>query len=150
MKKNFIFCLLATFCSISLFTACSDDDDNNVDTTINDIVGTYDGTLQVLGQPIDEKITLEKISDSKVKVILEDFEFMGMPIGDISAECMAVKDDDGHLDLTGTSTVFVAMFEAELPVAINGDADGKNLELEITIQEIPNIGVLSVEFNGNK
>lgn len=144
--------MLAAFCSISLFTACSDDDDDNkVEITVNDIVGTYDGTLAVLGENIEESIRLEKVNDSKVKVVLEDFEFSGMPIGTINAECLATKDDNGHFDLTGTATVVVAMLgNVELPVAVTGDADGTELELEIAISNIPAIGDLSVEFNGTK
>ena len=41
MKKN-LFYLLALICSVSLFTACSDDDDNGSDgETVSPYIGTY-------------------------------------------------------------------------------------------------------------
>lgn len=40
MKKN-LFYLFALICSVSLFTACSDDDDNGNDKPVNPLVGTY-------------------------------------------------------------------------------------------------------------
>lgn len=46
-KKCFLFvCCVCTMC---LFAACSDDDDDNKVLTVNDIVGTYAGSLDVAG-----------------------------------------------------------------------------------------------------
>ena len=47
MKKN-LFYLFALICSMSLFTACSDDDDPDYSKVIEEeIAGNYKGTLTV-------------------------------------------------------------------------------------------------------
>lgn len=152
MKKSFLMCLFAALCTVVSFTACSsdDDDDNTVAVSVDDIAGTYDGTLSVLGSTIDEEIKIEKINDTKVKVRLEDFSFSGMPIGDIAAECSATPDNNKIL-INGNAIVTVAMLgNAELPVTVNGNATDKELDLTINITDIPAIGTISVNFNGTK
>ncbi|MBR3854917.1 MAG: calycin-like domain-containing protein [Bacteroidaceae bacterium] len=155
MKKNYFYLLFMALCTVCMFTACSsDDDDNNTDKPIvlNDIIGTYKGSLEVLGSSIDEQLTVEKVDDSKVRVVLKDFTFGQMPIGTISAECAAVKDDKGtSYDIYGTAVVTVAMFDnAELPVTVDGECNGKELDVTISINEAPVVGSLEVDFYGKK
>lgn len=142
-------------CTVCMFTACSsDDDDNNVNKPIalNDIVGTYKGSLQVMGSPVEEQLVIEKIDDSHVRVKLDDFSFGGMEIGDISAACSVAKDDNAtEYNIYGTAAITVAMLgNVELPVVVDGDCNGKELDVTITINDIPAIGELEVEFYGKK
>lgn len=77
MKKS-IFYLFAVICTMCLFTACSDDDDNDGPLIVDNVVGTYKGTLTVLGAPTpDTSISLIKVSDSEVTIELKDFSFLG-------------------------------------------------------------------------
>lgn len=156
MKKNYFYLLFMALCTVCMFTACSSDDDDNNDVkkpiVLNDIIGTYKGTLQVMGSPIEEQLTLNKIDDSHVRVQLKDFSFGAMSIGDISADCSVAKNESAtEYDIYGTATVTVAMLgNVELPVVVDGDCDGKELEVTISIKDIPAIGELEVEFFGKK
>ena len=48
MKKSVFYYLFAVICTVCLFTACSDDDDDdNKVLTVDNIVGTYPGDLDV-------------------------------------------------------------------------------------------------------
>lgn len=47
MKKSVFYYLFAVICTVCLFTACSDDDDDNKILTVDNIVGTYPGDLDV-------------------------------------------------------------------------------------------------------
>ncbi|MBP3613480.1 MAG: calycin-like domain-containing protein [Bacteroidaceae bacterium] len=155
MKKNYFYLLFMALCTVCMFTACSSDDDDkdtNKPIVLNDIVGTYKGTLQVMGTSLEEQLVVEKVDDSKVRVVLKDFTFANMPIGTISAECAAVKDDNGtSYDIYGTAVITVAMFNnAELPVIVDGDCNGKELDVTIAIKEAPMVGDIEVEFYGKK
>ncbi|MBQ5731111.1 MAG: hypothetical protein IIV57_05795, partial [Bacteroidaceae bacterium] len=59
MKKNYFYLLFMALCTVCMFTACSSDDDDkdtNKPIMLNDIIGTYNGTLQVMGTSIEEKL----------------------------------------------------------------------------------------------
>ena len=49
MKKNLFYYLFVVLCTATLFTSCSDDDDNgkNGDDQVTDISGKYKGSLEV-------------------------------------------------------------------------------------------------------
>lgn len=155
MKKNFIYLFFVALCTVCAFTSCSsDDDDNTVNKPIvlNDIVGTYDGVLQVMGNLINEELAIEKIDDSHVRVVLDDFSYATVKLGDISADCSAVKSEDAtKYKINGTAAVKVAMFgNIELPVEVDGECNGQKLDVTISINDVPVIGALSVEFVGKK
>ena len=52
MKKNLFYYLFAMICSVALFASCSDDDDEVTGLTIDQVVGTFTGQLEVLNQSI--------------------------------------------------------------------------------------------------
>lgn len=155
MKKNYFYLLFMALCTVCMFTACSSDDDDkdtNKPIMLNDIIGTYNGTLQVMGTSIEEKLVIEKVDDSNVRVVLKDFTFANMPIGTISAECAAAKDDKGTAyNIYGTAKIAVAMFNnIELPVTVDGDCNGKELDVTISIEDAPMVGNIEVDFYGKK
>lgn len=93
MKKS-IFYLFAVVCTVCLFAACSDDDDDDKVLTVDNIVGAYSGTLTVLGAPTpNTPISLIKVSDSKVKIELKDFKFLGQSLGDIVVDGCNAKQN---------------------------------------------------------
>lgn len=155
MKKSIFYYLFAVVCTVCLFTACSDDDDDDkkATLTVDNIVGTYTGTLEVMGSSIPStSITVSKVNTTTVKIELKDFEYSGIPVGDISANCTATLDSDGNaMDLAGTATVTVAALgNVELPITIDGDATAERLDIDIDITNIPLLGTLTVEFEGTK
>ena len=80
MKKN-LFYLFALVCSLSLFTACSDDDEKKELTLSqvieNNLVGTYSGKLAIavngtdIATDIDQNISLTKSTSAENAVKLE-------------------------------------------------------------------------------
>lgn len=154
MKKSILYYLFAVVCTVCLFTACSDDDDDDVKgLTVDNIVGTYTGTLEVMGQNVPNvPITVSKIDAGKVKVELKNFAFAGITVGNVSADCTATPDSEGdELNLHGTTNVQVADLQGiSLPVTIAGDATATKLDVDITITGIPAIGNITVEYEGTK
>ena len=86
MKKNLL-CLFVLICSVSLFTACSDDDPKNTGpdfTMLQDAtVGTYDGGLKVsmngvnlTPEAISQRIFVKAEGADKVELSLRDFSFL--------------------------------------------------------------------------
>ena len=153
MKKNLFYYLFAMICSVALFASCSDDDDEVTGLTIDQVVGTFTGQLEVLNQSIPgTSIFVTKVDANTVKVELKDFKFGGLTIGDISAECKVALDREGDdVDLNGQATLTVAALgNIELPISITGEVDAKELDIDINITNVPALNTLKVEFEGTK
>ena len=104
MKKN-LFYLFALVCSMSLFTACSDDeggDGDNLGKVISEeIVGSYSGNLEVSvngGDPMDASLNVSVAQNGENAV---DFSITGLAIGtgitvsDIALDkCLVTKKSD--------------------------------------------------------
>lgn len=150
MKKSIFYYLFAVVCTVCLFTACSDDDDDNI--AIDDIVGQYPGTLDIslAGQPVAQDlpttIAVTSVSDSQVKVSLMGFTIpsvLPVPVN-IEVTCN-VTPKDGELRLSGNTTVSIPSF-GDLPVTVTGEADGYELDLDILVTSL----TVSVDFDGYK
>ena len=121
--------------------------------TIDQVVGTFTGQLEVLNQSIPgTSIFVTKVDANTVKVELKDFKFSGLTIGDISAECKVALDREGDdFDLNGQATLTVAALgNIELPISITGEVDAKELDIDINITNVPALNTLKVEFEGTK
>lgn len=148
MKNNlFLSSLLAAMCMICTFTSCSSDDDNDAPSlSVADVVGTYSGELMVMGTPVDAKVVLKEAAGGQLSVVLKNFAFMGIPVGDVETMC-AVSPVEGKLKLDGSFSVTVPTMPGSIPVSLSGYADGNNLDL--------NLGVtfgsgMVVTFSGSK
>ena len=147
MKKSVFYYLFAVICTVCLFTACSDDD-------ADDIVGTYPGDLDItlagteVAKDVVASIVVTKVSDSKVKVSLSNFtipSLLPVPMT-IEATCDVVPSTD-ELKLNGQTTIDMSALEmGELAVVITGDADGKELDLDIAVTAMKVV----VDFEGRK
>lgn len=156
MKKSVFYYLFAVICTVCLFTACSDDDDddNKVLTVDNIIVGTYPGDLDVtlagteVAKDVAASIVVTRVDDSKVKVSLSNFTIPGvLPVPmTIDATCDVVPSTN-ELKLNGQTTIDMsALGMGELAVVITGDADGKELDLDIAVATMKVV----VDFEGRK
>lgn len=156
MKKSVFYYLFAVICTVCLFTACSDDDDddNKKALTVDNIVGTYPGDLDItlagteVAKDVVASIVVTKVSDSKVKVSLSNFTIPGLlPVPmTIEATCDVVPSAD-ELKLNGQTTIDMSALEmGELAVVITGDADGKELDLDIAVTAMKVV----VDFEGRK
>ena len=143
MKKNLFYYLFAVICTVCLFTACSDDDDDNKILTVDNIVGTYPGDLDVtlagteVAKDVAASIVVTRVDDSKVKVSLSNFTIPGvLPV-----------PSTNELKLNGQTTIDMsALGMGELAVVITGDADGKELDLDIAVATMKVV----VDFEGRK
>lgn len=110
MKKN-LFYLFALICSMSLFTACSDDDDP-VYPIEEELAGTYKGTLDIeldgtsIANGMPKNITIAKAGNNIVSLELKDFSFMGMNL--------TIKLEKCVLKQNGTSYTFTGSQELNL------------------------------------
>lgn len=94
MKKNLFYYLFAVLCTVTLFASCSDDDDKNPSVTIpveQEFVGTYKGALSVNVSGIDmgstnQNVSITKASDNSINLIIADFSFSNLSLGDIKLE----------------------------------------------------------------
>lgn len=154
MKKSIFYYLFAVVCTIGLFTACSDDDDDKKVVTVDSIVGIYSGEMDVKlagATVVDDRaasVSVAKISDGKVKVSLADFtipDVLPSPVS-VEAECAATPGV-GELKLNGVAKVdLTALGLGSLDVTVTGDADGKELDLDIAVAAMQ----VAVEFDGRK
>ena len=125
MKKN-LFYLFALICSVSLFTACSDDEKPEVPPTIEDIVAEYSGEnlkLSVEGaeNAKDAKIELAKsdISD-KVTIILSN----------VVPGVAEFKIPDAEFAVI-TRSIYTSTLKGE----VSDDVSGYNVKVEGTVDE---------------
>lgn len=113
MKKK-MFYLFALLCSMSLFTACSDDDDAVDYSKVieEEIAGNYKGTLtvtveEVTMSPEPQKINIEKASPSAINLSLNNFSFAGINIGNVELENCALSQNGDTYTFTGTQKLTV-------------------------------------------
>lgn len=153
MKKNLFYYLFAVVCTVCLFTACSDDDDDNTTTfTVDNIVGTYNGTLQIksLNVSVQAPVKVTKVSDSKITIGVTGLTIMEIPVDPINVECNIQKDaKDNEFDIAGSGNAKITGL-GEFPVTVSGDADSKELDIDIVVTGVPLLNTLTIEFDGTK
>ena len=148
MKKNLFYLLLLT-CSISLFTACSSDDDDDVKLPIEtDIAGTYKGDLSVVVDnaqmpSVPQRITITKSAkgNNQIALSIKDFKFASFNVGDIEVDPCQVKAISGGYSFEGQQTLVFAAPLGSCPVTINGTVKGDKVDIQI--------GVLVAGMNQN-
>lgn len=140
-----MFYLFALLCSMSLFTACSDDDDAVDYSKVieEEIAGNYKGTLTVTVEgetfPAEpQKINIEKASPSAINLSLSDFSFVGINIGNVELEnCVLSQNGDTYtftgtqkltvdvlsctINAKGTITKGTVKIEMDIDATLNGD-----------------------------
>lgn len=155
MKKN-LFYLFALICSMTLFTACSDDDDDTPKTmATSEIAASYTGTLNVAiaGMPFanesDVPVSVTADADGSTVTINLSYDFMGIPL-DINVPCQTVATET-EIALSGNANVDLS--GEELATNVTGTADGTSLDLDITVQTEDLLGegnIVTVDYVGTK
>lgn len=153
MKKCIFYYLFAVVCTVCLFTACSDDDDDDpVILSVDQVTGTFTGNFEIesLTANYPGSVTVTKVSDSKIKLELANFMIPGIEIDPISVECNVTLDADrDEFALVGTGTATVSSL-GSFPVTVSGDIDTRELDVDITVAQVPVLGGIVVEFDGRK
>lgn len=161
--------------SMSLFTACGDDDDN--DTTPSGIVaGTYSGTLvaSIEGQVVANEaksLSLEKNGDNAVDVVIKEFTLnvvlgnndpIPVNLGDLKVGKCTVAQKDGKSTFSGTEN----LTGVKVPLApglevtadckvdiVNATVEGNKLSLPIDVAVSTNgeeLLSVKVQYTGTK
>ena len=160
MKKN-LFYLFALICSMSLFTACSSDDDEKEEATIEQVIdtqlaGTYAGTLDIssngmsLGDDIEQSVILSKSSAAanSLKLEVKDLAVATFVLN-IAVEPCAVVEANGVYTFTGSQEVAVTGL-GSFPVTVEGAISGNNISMDIAVTNVPMLNTVDVTFTGSK
>lgn len=166
MKKN-LFYLFALFCSISLFSACSDDDDNGGDPNPpveeglsgvinNSIVGNYKAELNVtvLGTSAGSTTTVVKVEASSVEdaisLSITDFKFsvgsLNLNVGDIDLSDCVLVEEEGTYTFTGQTTISErevatgVMLSADPVIANGAFTTGTTTTMTLNLDIAANLG----------
>lgn len=157
MKKNLFYLLLLT-CSISLFTACSSDDDDDVKLPIEtDIAGTYKGDLSVVVDnaqmpSVPQRITITKSAkgNNQIALSIKDFKFASFNVGDIEVDPCQVKAISGGYSFEGQQTLVLAAPLGSCPVTINGTVKGDKVDIQIGVEVAALQQNVKANFAGTK
>ncbi len=137
MKKN-LFLLFALICSMSLFTACSDDDEPDYTPVIEEeLAGNYKGTLDVaidgttIAQGMPQRITVTGAGTTAINLSLTNFSFSGIQVGDVALENCPMTQNGTTYDFTGTTSLSITGLTAE--VSASGNIGGGNVSITLDI-----------------
>lgn len=140
MKKNLFF-LFALICSMSLFTACSDDDPNYTKVIENEIAGNYKGMLEVsmtpeggsvvTFDPVPQKITVTKASATAISLSITDFSFLNIQVGDINLDNCPLTQNGATYGFNGTTQVSASALTAD--VKATGTISNGTIRLDLDI-----------------
>lgn len=151
MKKSLLY-LFVLLCSVSLFTACSDDDDPQP-ILDGEFDGVYLGSLDVdageLGEvnDIPQKIYISKTGENQIKMQLKKFTYPSIgELGDIELDGIKVARAGNGCTFAGTGSVTLLPGECDLDVSgsINDGKLSMNIKVKVAIFNI------DVNFDGTK
>ena len=156
MKKNLLF-LFALICSMSLFTACNNDDEPVLPVE-KDMVGAYKGELgisingQSLGGGMPQKVYISKSAsgDNQLKLELKDFTFGTMNLGDIQVDPCPVTEKDGTYSFTGSQTLTLAAPIGTCPVTVAGTIKDGKISINIGVKVEALQQEVVAKFDGTK
>lgn len=143
MKKNLL-CLFVLMCSVSLFTACGDDDPKNAGPDFpmlqDATVGTYDGGLKVsmnganlTPEAISQRIFVKAEGADKVELSLRDFSFLTFSVGDIVVSGIPLSGDEGQAVLQETATTMNHAVLGNLTIKVSGTVSNEKANLNINV-----------------
>lgn len=156
MKKNLLF-LFALICSMSLFTACNNDDEPVLPVE-KDMVGAYKGELgisingQSLSGGMPQKVYISKSAsgDNQLKLELKDFTFGTMNLGDIQVDPCPVTEKDGTYSFTGNQTLTLAAPIGTCPVTVAGTIKDGKISINIGVKVEALQQEVVAKFDGTK
>ena len=141
MKKKLFYYLFAVLCTATLFTSCSDDDDEVKYPIDTDLAGGYVGNLSVnvdgkqMGTTENQKITISQSNKgtNQIALSLKNFTFL-VNVGDIEVDPCTVKAIDGGYAFEGQQNLDLVQPLGNCPVSISGTVKGNNINIEIGVK----------------
>lgn len=156
MKKN-LFYVFALICSMSLFTACSDDDVVILPIE-QDMAGSYKGELEIavnnttVAPGIPQKVYISKSTagDNQLRLELKNFSFGSLNLGDIQVDPCAVTELNGTYSFSGKQTLALAAPLGSCPVTVTGTIKGSAISINIGVEVDALKQEVVAKFNGTK
>lgn len=113
----------------------------------------YTNELILAGESQGQKtISVDKQNDGKYQIVLKNFSYGSMNLGDIKLTNVEAKDDEyGNTELTTTGqevTVKVLFLPVTVTVDLKGKIVGDKFYADITIHNIPHYGTWEATFAG--
>lgn len=113
----------------------------------------YTNELILAGESQGQKtISVDKQNDGKYQIVLKNFSYGSMNLGDIKLTNVEAKDDEyGNTELTTTGqevTVKVLFLPVTVTVDLKGKIVGDKFYADITIHNIPHHGTWEATFAG--
>lgn len=157
MKKN-LFYVFALICSMSLFTACSDDDDVVILPIEQDMAGSYKGELEIavnnttVAPGIPQKVYISKSTagDNQLRLELKKFSFGSLNLGDIQVDPCAVTELNGTYSFSGKQTLALAAPLGSCPVTVTGTIKGSAISINIGVEVDALKQEVVAKFDGTK
>lgn len=150
MKKSLLY-LFMLICSVSLFTACSDDDPETI--RDGEIDGVYWGKLDVDAagvievNDITQKVYISKTGENQIKMELRNFSFQTLNLGTIAVEQISVQKNGNSYTFAGSQNI--TLLVGECAVTVNGTIEGDKLAMNIAVVAGGTLNV-KVDFAGTK
>ena len=155
MKKNLFF-LFALICSMSLFTACSDDDPDYTPVIEEEIAGNYKGVLgvsingQQVAQNIPQRISVSGAGATSINLSLTNFSFSGIQVGDVALQNCPMTQNGNTYDFTGATNLNIT----GLTASVNATGNIGNGTVSITMDIDATLGTVEqtvvVTYTGTK
>lgn len=163
MKKN-LFYLFALICSMSLFTACNSDDEEERNASA--IVGTYSGGLDIVMTPetgestiiatgITKNVSISEVSGNEIKMELKDFSLqLGETLLDLKTitidKCQVTRSGSvysfsGQQDLIFTGA---AAMLGTCATSVSGTITDNKIAMKIDVNVTTLKQKVKVDFNG--
>lgn len=159
MRKKLAY-LLMLICSVSMFIACSDNDEPNIPIE-RELAGTYKGTLDIdmngtnLAVGLPKNISIIKAGTSSINLELKDFSFGTFNLGTIIIQDCAMDKYRDHYTFAGKQTLTFAAPIGECPIVVNGTIVGReviaNLDITVpTLNQTVKVVYKGLKLQGNE
>ena len=125
MKKN-LFYLFALICSMSLFTACSDDDDNSWQKLPQGEIVASNVSLQLNGQNTTGTVSFNALNLESAAVGLKD---VIDGYSDVTVDVKMEKQTDGSFKLSGSKDITTKPVRTRSAAFLTVNVDG-NITLD--------------------
>ena len=155
MKKNVWSLVILAFALV--FTACSDDDDeqNIAEAVAGNYVGIITVTMEdgsAMGDPSQDTIYITSVSDNVVDLELKNFKFGILPVGRLNVSNMSIQNDGKVSGKAIQLPIMNGAIKADLDVS--GTMNSKKADLEIKVEAPLAAGtdpiIMNVTFVGDK
>lgn len=102
-----------------------------------DATGNYNGNLEVMGSTVSAVVVVESAGNKTVMITLNDFNFMGVEVGDVVAECLLIPEvsSENYVSFAGATAVNV--LGADIPVQVEGSAENESISMTISFYMTP-------------